>query len=282
MELTSARNWPLNTKSASSLLLGLLSLLNHLPQRLRRLGQRLLLLVVERQFQHLLHSLAPENHRLAQAHFRLLVINAHGPHIALVEQYRLANAHRHARDTKLSRPFTLDQRGSFLACLGGNSLAVQRFRRWIEIQWNAGDGGARPGDLQKKILLEIRLQQWYRYTPPHRNVGEKSRGKKTHNLALAMLAQHPSINRAGRHPDLSRQLSAQPRGIQKRSAADDLRRRQTGVGMREVGQDVDWVGDEQEDGGFFDWLHVADHAGEDGLVAADEVGAGFSYIDAKR
>jgi len=100
-------------------------------------------------------------------------------------------------------------------------------------------------------------------------MGKKVSGQKTHNLALAMLPQHPSINRAGRHPDLSRQLPAQPRGIQKRPAADDLRRRQTGVRVRKVGQHVDRVGDEQEDGGVFDGFHVADHAGEDGLVAAD-------------
>jgi hypothetical protein len=84
-----------------------------------------------------------------------------------------------------------------------------------------------------------------------------------------MLAQHPSINRAGRHSDLSGQLAAQPCGIQKRSTTDDLRRRQTRVRVREVSQHVDGVGDEQEDGGFLDGLHVPDHAGEDGLVAAD-------------
>jgi len=91
-----------------------------------------------------------------------------------------------------------------------------------------------------------------------------------------MLPQHPSINRAGRHADLPRKFPAQSRGVQERAAADDLRRRQAGVRVREIRQDVDWVGDEQEDGGFLDRLHVPDHAGEDGLVAADEVGAGLS------
>ena len=46
--------------------------------------------------------------------------------------------------------------------------------------------------------------------------------------------------------------------------------------MREISQDVDRVGDEQENRSLLDGLHVADHAGQDGLVAADEVGAGFS------
>ena len=51
--------------------------------------------------------------------------------------------------------------------------------------------------------------------------------------------------------------------------------------MREVGQDVDGVGDEQQDGGFLDGFHVTDHAGQDGLVAADEVGAGFACFGFK-
>jgi hypothetical protein len=92
-----------------------------------------------------------------------------------------------------------------------------------------------------------------------------------------MLPQHPSIDRAGRHSDLSRQFPAQPRRVQERPTADDLRRRQARVRVREVSQDVDGVSDEQQDGGFFQGFHVADHAGEDGLVAADEVGAGFPW-----
>ena len=51
--------------------------------------------------------------------------------------------------------------------------------------------------------------------------------------------------------------------------------------MREVGQDVDGVGDEQQDGGLLDGFHVADHAGQDSLVAADEIGAGFACFGLK-
>jgi len=84
-----------------------------------------------------------------------------------------------------------------------------------------------------------------------------------------MLPQHPSINRASRHPDLSRQFPAQPRRIQESATTNNLLRRQTRVRVREVSQDIDRVGDEQEDGGLLEGLHVADHAGQDGLVAAD-------------
>lgn len=46
--------------------------------------------------------------------------------------------------------------------------------------------------------------------------------------------------------------------------------------QREVREDVDWVSDEQQNRSRVERFHVVDHAGQDGLVAANEVGAGFA------
>ena len=44
-----------------------------------------------------------------------------------------------------------------------------------------------------------------------------------------------------------------------------------------VGEDIDWVRDKEKNGFLVEGLHVFDHAGEDGLVAADKVGAGLAW-----
>jgi hypothetical protein len=52
--------------------------------------------------------------------------------------------------------------------------------------------------------------------------------------------------------------------------------RQTGVLQGEVGENIDRVGDQKQNCGWVEGFNVFDYAGQDGLVAADEVGAGFA------
>lgn len=92
-----------------------------------------------------------------------------------------------------------------------------------------------------------------------------------------MLAHDKRINAAGGDARLGCYGAAQTRGVEEGAAADYLAGGQAGVLEGEVGEDIDWVGDEEEDGGGVEGFHVVDYAGEDGLVAADEVGAGFSW-----
>jgi hypothetical protein len=99
---------------------------------------------------------------------------------------------------------------------------------------------------------------------------------RTHDLALSMLSNNKRINTARCHARLSCQGASQTRGVEESAAADDLGAWQSGVLQGEVGEDVNGVSDQKKDCGRVERLHVFDHAGEDGLVAADEVGAGFA------
>jgi hypothetical protein len=95
-------------------------------------------------------------------------------------------------------------------------------------------------------------------------------------LALSVLANNKRINAARCYARFGCQGASQTRGVEERAAADDLGTRQTRVLQGEVGEDVDWVSNQKKNCGRVERFHVFDHAGEDGLVAADEVGAGFA------
>jgi hypothetical protein len=99
---------------------------------------------------------------------------------------------------------------------------------------------------------------------------------RTHDLALSMLSNNKRINTARCHARLSCQGASQTCRIEESAAADDLGAWQSGILQREVSEDVNRVGDQKQNRGWVEGFHVFDHAGEDGLVAADEVGAGFA------
>jgi hypothetical protein len=98
----------------------------------------------------------------------------------------------------------------------------------------------------------------------------------THDLTLSMLSNDERINTARRHARLSCQGASQTRGVEESAAADDLGAWQSGVLQSEIGENVDGVGDQKKNGGGVERLHVFYYAGEDGLIAADEIGAGFT------
>ena len=91
-----------------------------------------------------------------------------------------------------------------------------------------------------------------------------------------MLAQHVRVHAARRHACFFRQGAAQPSAVEEGAGAEDAGFGEVGVLLGEVGDYVDGVGDEQEDGVGAEGLHVAEGGLEDGFVFADEVGAGFA------
>lgn len=86
-----------------------------------------------------------------------------------------------------------------------------------------------------------------------------------------MLAQDVRINRARRHTCFGSYSSTKPCRIEKSTAANDLILRQPGVLEREIGQYVDRVSYQQEDGRLFQRLHVIDHAAKNVLIATDKI-----------
>lgn len=77
--------------------------------------------------------------------------------------------------------------------------------------------------------------------------------------------------------DFLREGAAQAGGVEEGASAEDARGREVCELLGEVGKDVNGVGDQEEDGGGGEGGHVGDGGGEDGFVAADEVGAGFAW-----
>lgn len=134
-----------------SLLLSLLRLLNHFPQRLRRAFQCRMLLFAERQLQHLFHALSPQDDWLAQADFQIFIVDTDRSNVPLIEQNGFANAGGHTADTELRRAFAVDQRRRFLPRLFGYALTVERLCRRVLVQWYSGNGGAGPSGLDRVV-----------------------------------------------------------------------------------------------------------------------------------
>lgn len=92
-------------------------------------------------------------------------------------------------------------------------------------------------------------------------------------LALAVFAEHVCFDRGGSNGGFGGEDAAQAGAVEECAGANDLILRQFCILLREEGECVDRVGDEEEDGVAAERLHVVDGRGQDGLVATDEVGA---------
>lgn len=91
-----------------------------------------------------------------------------------------------------------------------------------------------------------------------------------------MLSQHKSIDRARRHASFGRQGASQPRRVEECTTTDYLRLRQTGVLKGEVGEDINRVGNKEQNSLGVERLHVRYHALQNRLVAANQICARFS------
>ena len=86
-----------------------------------------------------------------------------------------------------------------------------------------------------------------------------------------MLAQNIRIDRARRHTSFSRYSTTQARRVEISAAANDMLLGQTRELEGEVGQNVDRVCNQKQDGGLLQRLHVIDHAAQDVAIAVYEV-----------
>ena len=82
-----------------------------------------------------------------------------------------------------------------------------------------------------------------------------------------MFAQYVSLDASGVDSDFLGEQAPQSDAVQKRPAADDLSSGQAGALLREVGQDIDGVGDQEHHAVLAERLHVADGGAEDCDVA---------------
>jgi hypothetical protein len=98
-----------------------------------------------------------------------------------------------------------------------------------------------------------------------------------YHLRLAMLAQNICIDRACRDSGFGRYGSTKACRIEVGTAADNVLFRKAREFEGEVGQDIDWVGDQEQDGGLLQRLHVIDHAAQDVAVAVYEIRTRFAY-----
>ena len=166
-----------------------------------------------------------------------------GPHVALVEQDGAADGRDDGADAEAGAALGGDDGGGLALRRVGYRPQVELARRQRPADRDAADRARRPGD----------------------------------ELRVAVLAQHVRVDGRGRHARVLGQQPAQPDRVEEGAGADDLVPRQAGDLLREVGQDVDRVGDEEEDGVRFERLHVRDATVEDLEVAADEVDAGLAW-----
>ena len=109
----------------------------------------------------------------------------------------------------------------------------------------------------------------------HVYLGE-DRGLTTYDLALAVLSNYERIDTARSDACFGSERTTQTCGIEECTASNYLCGWKAGVLQGKVGKDIDWVGDQEEDGFLVEGLHVFDHIGQNGLVAADEVGTRFT------
>jgi hypothetical protein len=91
-----------------------------------------------------------------------------------------------------------------------------------------------------------------------------------------MLAQNICIDRACRDSGFGRYGSTKACRIEVGTAADNVLFRKAREFEGEVGQDIDWVGDQEQDGGLLQRLHVIDHAAQDVAVAVYEIRTRFA------
>jgi hypothetical protein len=91
-----------------------------------------------------------------------------------------------------------------------------------------------------------------------------------------VLAQHVRVDAGRCDFGLGCEYTTQPRAVEEGARADDLGFREVGVLLGEICDDVDGVGNKEEDRVGCEGLHVGNCGFEDRFVAADEVSTGLA------
>lgn len=81
-----------------------------------------------------------------------------------------------------------------------------------------------------------------------------------------MLSEHISIDTAGINTNLGGKNTPQSGAVEECSTAYDLSDGQARVLLGKVGQNVDWVGDEKNDGVVAVWFHVVRCGSQNGQI----------------
>lgn len=121
-----------------------------------------------------------------------------------------------------------------------------------------------PRDLRLELIVQRTPQRKLQRRRPD------TRTTPRNELAIAMLAQHIRIDAVRRDSGSRGQGAAQACRVERRAGAEDLGLGEPGELPREVGQDVNGVGDEEEDGVRGDGGHGTEYGGEDVEVAGEE------------
>lgn len=220
------------------------SCIDNLFQCLGALLQLPHLLIIKSHIDRAHKSLSPNDRRDTQRHTKILLIVADRPDILLIEQNALTETRRHAADAVVCRALVLDDVGSFVFGVFCDGVLVE-VCAWFQsaFQWDAADGSDAPRD----------------------------------ELALAVLAEDVCVNAGGCDFGFVREDAAQARAVEEGAGANDLRFWEVGVLLCKVGDYIDRVGHEEEDGVLCERLHIFDCGLEDRFVAADEIRARLAY-----
>lgn len=162
---------------------------------------------------------------------------AQRPDVPLVEKHALADARRHPTDPISRCALVLHDSGSLTLRLLGDRVQVELVPGHDFVDRYPAYGSTAPG----------------------------------HELAVPVFAEHVGVYGACCHVGFTGQDTAQPSGVEKGAGTDDLGFWKAGELLREVGENVDGVGDEEEHGIGRKGLHVLDRGREDAEVAADQV-----------
>ena len=97
-----------------------------------------------------------------------------------------------------------------------------------------------------------------------------------YHLRIAMFAQNIRVDRACCNSGFGRYGSTETCRIEVGAAANNVLFGEARELKGKVGQDIDWIGNQKQDGRLLQRLHVIDHAAQDVAVAVYEIRTRFA------